>query len=136
MQELGYPISDSYSGYRSYDYQTELYNNYVAREGQVAADTYSARPGYSEHQTGLAFDILDSHGNLLDGTEYHDAIHWLHTHAHEYGFIIRFQPGKEAITGYQAEAWHLRYVGDKATDIYNSGLSLEEYFGVPGGNYE
>ena len=136
MQELGYPISDSYSGYRSYDYQTELYNNYVAREGQAAADTYSARPGYSEHQTGLAFDILDSHGNLLDGPEYHDAIHWLHTHAHEYGFIIRFQPGKEAITGYQAEAWHLRYVGDKATAIYNSGLSLEEYFGVPGGNYE
>ena len=118
------------------DYQTKLYNNYVDREGQAAADTYSARPGYSEHQTGLAFDILDSHGNLLDGPEYHDAIHWLHTHAHEYGFIIRFQPGKEAITGYQAEAWHLRYVGDKATDIYNSGLSLEEYFGVPGGNYE
>ena len=136
MQELGYPISDSYSGYRSYDYQTKLYNNYVDREGQAAADTYSARPGYSEHQTGLAFDILDSHGNLLDGPEYHDAIHWLHTHAHEYGFIIRFQPGKEAITGYQAEAWHLRYVGDKATDIYNSGLSLEEYFGVPGGDYE
>lgn len=136
MQELGYPISDSYSGYRSYDYQTELYNNYVAREGQVAADTYSARPGYSEHQTGLAFDILDSHGNLLDGPEYQGAIHWLHTHAHEYGFIIRFQPGKEAITGYQAEAWHLRYVGDKATAIYQSGLSLEEYFGVPGGDYE
>ena len=136
MQELGYPISDSYSGYRSYDYQTKLYNNYVDREGQAAADTYSARPGYSEHQTGLAFDILDSHGNLLDGPEYQDAIHWLHTHAHEYGFIIRFQPGKEAITGYQAEAWHLRYVGDKATAIYQSGLSLEEYFGVPGGNYE
>ena len=136
MQELGYPISNTYSGYRSYDYQTKLYNNYVAREGQTAADTYSARPGYSEHQTGLAFDILDSHGNLLDGPEYHDAIHWLHTHAHEYGFIIRFQPGKEAITGYQAEPWHLRYVGDRATDIYNSGLSLEEYFGVPGGDYE
>ena len=136
MQELGYPISDSYSGYRSYDYQTELYNNYVAREGQAAADTYSARPGYSEHQTGLAFDILDSHGNLLDGPEYSDAIHWLHTHAHEYGFIVRFQPGKEAITGYQPEAWHLRYVGDKATAIYQSGLSLEEYFGVAGGDYE
>ena len=136
MQELGYPISNTYSGYRSYDYQTKLYNNYVAREGQTAADTYSARPGYSEHQTGLAFDILDSHGNLLDGPEYHDAIHWLHTHAHEYGFIIRFQPGKEAITGYQAEPWHLRYVGDKATAIYQSGLSLEEYYGVPGGGYE
>ena len=136
MQELGYPISDSYSGYRSYDYQTKLYNDYVDREGQAAADTYSARPGYSEHQTGLAFDILDSHGNLLDGPEYSDAIHWLHTHAHEYGFIVRFQPGKEAITGYQPEAWHLRYVGDKATAIYQSGLSLEEYFGVPGGGYE
>ena len=136
MQELGYPISETYSGYRSYDYQTELYNDYVSREGQTAADTYSARPGYSEHQTGLAFDILDSHGNLLDGPEYSDAIHWLHTHAHEYGFIVRFQPGKEAITGYQAEAWHLRYVGDKATAIYQSGLSLEEYFGVEGGGYE
>ena len=136
MQELGYPISDTYSGYRSYEYQTELYNDYVSREGKAAADTYSARPGYSEHQTGLAFDILDTHGNLLDGPEYSDAIHWLHTHAHEYGFIVRFQPGKEAITGYQAEAWHLRYVGDKATDIYNSGLSLEEYFGVAGGGYE
>lgn len=136
MQELGYPISDTYSGYRSYDYQTELYNDYVSREGQAAADTYSARPGYSEHQTGFAFDILDSHGNLLDGPEYSDAIHWLHTHAHEYGFIVRFQPGKEAITGYQAEAWHLRYVGDKATAIYQSGLSLEEYFGVEGGGYE
>ena len=136
MQELGYPISDTYSGYRSYDYQTELYNDYVSREGKAAADTYSARPGYSEHQTGLAFDILDTHGNLLDGPEYSDAIHWLHTHAHEYGFIVRFQPGKEAITGYQAEAWHLRYVGNKATAIYQSGLSLEEYFGVAGGDYE
>lgn len=136
MQELGYPISNTYSGYRSYEYQEQLYNNYVAREGKEAADTYSARPGYSEHQTGLAFDLLDTTGNLLDGEENKDAINWLHTHAHEYGFIIRFQAGKEAITGYQAEAWHLRYVGDKATDIYNSGLSLEEYYGVPGGDYE
>ena len=136
MQELGYPINNSYSGYRSYEYQTKLYNNYVAQEGKKAADTYSARPGYSEHQTGLAFDILDSSGNLLEGDQYKDAIHWLHTHAHEYGFIVRFQEGKEAITGYIPEAWHLRYVGDRATDIYNSGLSLEEYFGVPGGDYE
>ena len=136
MQELGYPINNSYSGYRSYEYQTKLYNNYVAQEGQKAADTYSARPGYSEHQTGLAFDILDSSGNLLEGDQYKDAIHWLHTHAHEYGFIVRFQEGKEAITGYIPEAWHLRYIGDKATDIYNSGLSLEEYFGVAGGDYE
>ena len=136
MQELEYPISDVYSGYRSYEYQEQLYNNYVAREGKEAADTYSARPGYSEHQTGLAFDLLDTTGNLLDGEENKDAIAWLHTHAHEYGFIIRFQAGKEALTGYQAVAWHLRSVGDKATDIYNSGLSLEEYYGVPGGDYE
>lgn len=136
MQELGYPINSSYSGYRSYQYQTKLYNEYVAKEGQAAADTYSARPGYSEHQTGLAFDILDSSGNLLEGDKYKDAIEWLHTHAHEYGFIVRFQEGKEASTGYIPEAWHIRYVGDKATDIYKSGLSLEEYFGVEGGGYE
>ena len=94
MQELEYPISDVYSGYRSYEYQEQLYNNYVAREGKEAADTYSARPGYSEHQTGLAFDLLDTTGNLLDGEENKDAIAWLHTHAHEYGFIIRFQAGR------------------------------------------
>ena len=136
MQELGFSISNQYSGFRSYEYQTKLYQNYVNKDGKEAADTYSARPGYSEHQTGLAFDILNGAGGLLgENPQDEKAIEWLHSHAHEYGFIVRFQEGKEAITGYQAEAWHLRYVGDIAEQIYTSNLTLEEYFGVEGGNY-
>ena len=136
MQELGFSISNQYSGFRSYEYQTQLYQNYVNKDGKEAADTYSARPGYSEHQTGLAFDILNRSGGLLgENSQDEKAIEWLHSHAHEYGFIVRFQEGKEAITGYQAEAWHLRYVGDIAEQIYTSKLTLEEYLGVEGGNY-
>ena len=136
MQELGFSISNQYSGFRSYEYQTQLYQNYVNKDGKEAADTYSARPGYSEHQTGLAFDVLNGAGGLLgENPQDEKAIEWLHSHAHEYGFIVRFQEGKEAITGYQAEAWHLRYVGDIAEQIYTSKLTLEEYFGVEGGNY-
>ena len=136
MQELGFSISNQYSGFRSSEYQTQLYQNYVNKDGKEAADTYSARPGYSEHQTGLAFDILNGTGGLLgENPQDEKAIEWLHSHAHEYGFIVRFQEGKEAITGYQAEAWHLRYVGDIAEQIYTSKLTLEEYFGVEGGNY-
>ena len=136
MQELGFSISNQYSGFRSYEYQTKLYQNYVNKDGKEAADTYSARPGYSEHQTGLAFDILNGAGGLLgENPQDEKAIEWLHSHAHEYGFIVRFLEGKEAITGYQAEAWHLRYVGDIAEKIYTSKQTLEEYFGVEGGNY-
>ena len=136
MQEFGFSISNQYSGFRSYEYQTQLYQNYVNKDGKEAADTYSARPGYSEHQTGLAFDILNGAGGLLgENPQDEKAIEWLHSHAHEYGFIVRFQEEKEAITGYQAEAWHLRYVGDIAEQIYTSKLTLEEYFGVEGGNY-
>ena len=136
MQELGFSISNQYSGFRSYEYQTQLYQNYVNKDGKEAADTYSARPGYSEHQTGLAFDILNGTGGLLgENPQDEKAIEWLHSHAHEYGFIVRFQEGKEAITGYQAEAWHIRYVGDIAEKIYASKQTLEEYFGVEGGNY-
>ena len=136
MQELGFSISNQYSGFRSYEYQTQLYQNYVNKDGKEAADTYSARPGYSEHQTGLAFDILNGSGGLLgENPQDEKAIEWLHSHAHKYGFIVRFLEGKEAITGYQAEAWHLRYVGDIAEKIYTSKQTLEEYFGVEGGNY-
>ena len=136
MQELGFSISNQYSGFRSYDYQTQLYQNYVNKDGKEAADTYSARPGYSEHQTGLAFDILNGSGGLLgENPQDEKAVEWLHSHAHEYGFIVRFLEGKEAITGYQAEAWHLRYVGDIAEKIYTLKQTLEEYFGVEGGNY-
>lgn len=136
MQAQGFAISSSYSGFRSYDYQASLYQSYANRDGYALADTYSARPGYSEHQTGLAFDILSSSGSLL-GTSPQDseAVTWLHSHAADYGFILRYPWGKEGVTGYQYEAWHLRYVGDQAGAIAASGLTLEEYFGVAGGGY-
>lgn len=115
------------SAYRSYDYQGTLYNNYVARDGQAAADTYSARPGFSEHQSGLAFDVgeLDNnYGDTAGGS-------WLREHCHEYGFIIRYPKGKESITGYMYEPWHIRYVGkDTAAQIYQKGITLEEYLGA------
>lgn len=117
------------SGYRSYSYQNTLYNNYVKRDGKEAADTYSARPGHSEHQTGLAFDLNsvdDSFANTNEGK-------WIKDNCHLYGFIIRYPKGKEKITGYKYEPWHLRYVGKElAKKIYNNGewLTLEEYFGI------
>lgn len=115
------------SGFRSYDYQAQIYNNYVAMDGQENADTYSARPGHSEHQTGLAIDC-----NIIDdsfiGTP--EAI-WLANHCHEYGFIIRYPQSKESITGYKYEPWHIRYLGvDKAKAVHDSGLCLEEYLGI------
>ncbi|WP_303806201.1 D-alanyl-D-alanine carboxypeptidase family protein [Ruminococcus flavefaciens] len=115
------------SGFRSYDYQAQIYNNYCARDGQAAADTYSARPGYSEHQTGLAIDVNQIDDSFIGTPE---AI-WLENHCHEFGFILRYPQGKQDITGYQYESWHIRYVGtDLATQIHNSGLTLEEYFGI------
>ena len=132
MINQGLNVGRSYSGFRSYDYQKTLYDNYVSRDGQAAADRYSARPGYSEHQTGLVFDLTDKSGNLLEDAR---ASQWLKDNAHNYGFIVRFQAGKEASTGYMPEAWHIRYVGKEAKDIHDSGLSLEEYFGIQGGDY-
>ena len=132
MINQGLNVGRSYSGFRSYDYQKTLYDNYVSRDGQAAADRYSARPGYSEHQTGLVFDLTDKSGNLLEDSR---ASQWLKDNAHNYGFIVRFQAGKEASTGYMPEAWHIRYVGKEAKDIHDSGLSLEEYFGIEGGDY-
>ena len=132
MINQGLNVGRSYSGFRSYDYQKTLYDNYVSRDGQAAADRYSARPGYSEHQTGLVFDLTDKSGNLLEDSR---ASQWLKDNAHNYGFIVRFQAGKEASTGYKPEAWHIRYVGKEAKDIHDSGLSLEEYFGIEGGDY-
>ena len=132
MINQGLNVGRSYSGFRSYDYQKTLYDNYVSRDGQAAADRYSARPGYSEHQTGLVFDLTDKSGNLLEDSR---ASQWLKDNAHNYGFIVRFQAGKEASTGYMPEAWHIRYVGKEAKDIHDSGLSLEEYFGIQGGDY-
>lgn len=122
------------SGYRSYSYQNEIYNNYVYWYGQETADTFSARPGHSEHQTGLAIDV-----NTIDdsfaGTP--EAI-WLEEHCIEYGFIIRYPKGKSSITGYKYEPWHIRYVGkDVAQAVHDAAvacgdptLTLEEYLGI------
>lgn len=133
MQNQGLNVGWTTSNFRSYEYQTQLYNNYVASYGQEAADTFSARPGFSEHQTGLAFDLTTSTGELITApTE----AQWLLDHAAEYGFIVRYQEGKEAITGYQAEPWHLRYIGERAGEIAASGLTLEEFLNVQGGDYQ
>lgn len=115
------------SGFRSYSTQVGLYNRYVSMYGQATADTFSARPGHSEHQTGLAFDvgsIDDNYGNTAAGK-------WLANNCHKFGFIIRYPYGKQGITGYQYEPWHIRYLGNPlATNVYNSGLCLEEYLGI------
>jgi len=113
------------SAYRSYSYQKNLYDKYVEKDGVKAADTYSARAGFSEHQTGLASDI-----NQIDsGFETTDAFSWLDKNAYKYGFILRFPKDKEDITGYQYESWHYRYVGKEAAKIIkNENLTLEEYY--------
>ena len=132
MQKEGYAIGNNYSGFRSYGTQAQLYQSYVNREGQAAADRYSARPGYSEHQTGLAFDVTGTNGQLVEDA---GAAQWLLDHAADYGFVVRYLKGKESVTGYMHEEWHLRYVGKEAKEISASGLTLEEYYGFDGGDY-
>lgn len=117
------------SGYRSYSLQESLYNKYVNRDGKLAADTYSARPGHSEHQTGLAFDL----NSISDDFQYTSEGKWINENAWRYGFILRYPKSKESITGYKYESWHLRYVGeDLATKLYNNGdwITLEEHFNL------
>lgn len=117
------------SGYRPYVSQNKIYNNYIKRDGKKAADTYSARPGYSEHQSSYAFDL----NSINDSFAKTDEGKWVNNNAYLYGFIIRFPKGKSDYTGYKYESWHLRYVGYAlAKKLYNDGdwLSLEEYFGV------
>ncbi len=115
------------SGYRSYIDQKIIYNDYVARDGQSVADRYSARPGHSEHQSGLAFDL---NSLMQDFGESPEGI-WLAENCYKYGFIIRYPKDKEEITGYMYEPWHVRYLGiDTAEKVYESGLCLEEYLGI------
>lgn len=126
------------SAYRSQDVQAMLYNSYVSRDGQEAADTYSSRPGYSDHQTGLACDLGQTDGAGLLSQDFINtaAGQWLYQHAHEYGFVLRYPQGKEAITGYMYEPWHYRYVGrENAAAIYavSPDESIEEYYGISGG---
>jgi LAS superfamily LD-carboxypeptidase LdcB len=116
------------SGYRSYQTQQVLYNNYVKADGQAKADTYSARPGYSEHQTGLAIDFIIP-GSTFNNFKYTEEFRWLKDNAHKYGFIMRYPLGKENITGYQYESWHYRYVGvDIAKYIYENDITYDEYY--------
>lgn len=117
------------SGFRSYATQKRVYNNYVKRDGVEGADRYSSRPGHSDHQTGLAFDL----NTINDSFQYTAEAKWLSQNAYKYGFTIRFPKGREEETGYKYESWHFRYVGeDLATKLYNNGdwLSIEGYFGI------
>lgn len=127
----GLPLA-GVSGYRSYQTQTALYNRYVDKDGEAAANKYSAKPGQSEHQTGLAIDVTGANGKC-PATDCFGATQeakWLKSHSAEWGFIIRYPKGKESVTGYQYEPWHLRYVGvDMARDIAKQGITLEEYLG-------
>lgn len=115
------------SGYRSYSTQKSIYNSYINRWGREYTDTVSARPGHSEHQTGLAFDVgelSNNYGNTKEGI-------WLKENCHRYGFILRYLKGKEDITGYTYEPWHIRYVGvEIATEIMSKNITLEEYLGI------
>lgn len=117
------------SAYRSYDYQDGLYNKYLGIDPQDIVDTYSARPGHSEHQTGLCLDV-SLPGVSLDDFYTTSASKWLAVNCQKYGFIIRYESGKEDITGYQAEPWQIRYVGSAeiAEDIYNRNITFDEYY--------
>lgn len=133
------------SGYRSYGHQASLYDSYVAQYGQETADTIAARPGYSEHQLGLAMDVAnaDAACALQDCFEDTPVGAWVAERAWEYGFIIRYPKGEEAVTGYAYEPWHLRYVGtDLAHDMWHAAHdphhepgepdvdTMEEFFGL------
>ena len=117
------------SPYRSYSDQNSLYTYYVNTDGKQNADTYSARPGFSEHHTGLAMDLIPEYGLDLDTFENSDGFKWMQENAYKYGFILRYPKDKEYITGYIYEPWHYRYVGiSAATTIKNEGLTFEEYY--------
>lgn len=132
----GYPVTVT-SSYRSYQNQVATYNNWVAVNGSTAAaDSVSARPGYSEHQTGYAMDLAAGNCSLecfLQSGQFT----WMQAHAAEYGFIQRYPVGYTSITGYNDEAWHYRYVGKTvALDMKAKGVkTLEQYWNIPGGDY-
>ena len=117
------------SGFRSYNTQKVIYNNYVSYDGKEQADTYSARAGYSEHQTGLAFDVNQIDDTFIGTPE----ANWLSDNCWKYGFILGYPNGKSNETGYKYESWHFRYVGTElAKKLYNNGdwITLESYFGI------
>ena len=116
------------STYRTYEYQENLYNNYAKEDGINKADTYSARPGFSEHHTGLAVDIDNINTSYTNFSSTKEFL-WIKENAHKYGFILRYPKDKEHITGYIYESWHYRYVGIKiATYIKENNITFEEYY--------
>lgn len=123
------------TAYRDYDHQLALYDNWYWERGQEATDAMSARPGYSEHQTGLAVDILtasDHPDELLESFGDTPEGIWVAENAHEFGYLVRYPEGAEEITGYQYEPWHLRYVGvETAAEVYDVDVTLEEYWEQP-----
>ncbi|MBU5456185.1 M15 family metallopeptidase [Caproiciproducens sp. MSJ-32] len=124
---------NAFSTYRSYYTQETLYNNYVYTYGQSSTDTFSARPGFSEHQTGLAFDIggVDRSLWAQEDFKYTKEANWLKENCYKYGFILRYPEGKEWKTGYMHESWHFRYIGvEHSINFANSDLTLEEYLGL------
>lgn len=125
-------ISSSYSGFRSFDRQEEIYNNFKGIHGQAETDRQIARPGYSEHQSGLTFDLKHLDGQLV--TKEKEA-KYIRENAARFGFIVRYPEDKVSITGYSYEPWHLRYLGDVAKDLSDKNLALEEYLNVEGGSY-
>lgn len=118
------------SSYRNYSYQEKLYNDYAKKDGKDAADTYSGRPGFSEHQTGLAVDLYNGK-SLYTEFENTEEFKWMQDNAYKYGFILRFPKDKVNLTGYQYESWHYRYVGQKiAAYIHDNNLCYEEYYAM------
>lgn len=114
------------SAYRSYDYQLNLYNRYVRTDGKIKAETYSARAGYSEHQTGLATDIMNAKLDYISSSD--KEYDWLINNSYKYGFHLRYPKDKENITGYMYEEWHFRYLGkDIAKYLYENNLTYDEY---------
>ncbi len=120
------------SGYRSYAIQVSVYNNEVRQHGQAVADSESAKPGYSEHQTGFAVDVGGGGCNIEDCFANTKEGKWVAEHAYEYGFILRYTADKQSVTGYRYEPWHIRYVGTElSTEMNNDGITtLEEFFGL------
>lgn len=130
----GYTVIPA-SGYRSYDTQVAVYNNEVKDYGQAVADSESARPGYSEHQTGLAMDLGSGGCSITDCFADTPGGKWVTANAYRYGFILRYPAGTTDITGYRTEAWHFRYVGvPLAIEMHDKGITtLEAFFGISGG---
>lgn len=130
----GYTVTAA-SGYRSYTTQVAVYNSEVKNFGQAQADSESARPGYSEHQTGWAIDLASGGCSITDCFGDTPGGKWVAANAYKYGFILRYTAENTAITGYRAEAWHFRYVGTELSEeMHTEGVTtLEQFFGIRGG---